>query len=363
MNVRLVFGLAAACVCAGGGPPARAFAQDLDGGVVVARVGGGEILQGEVDAVLGRIETMFPSVAPEGLDPTTTVAAAGAERQLQIRATALAQLIDERLLRAEIQRAAIVVGDDEIEAGVNAIKTQLAARGTDWATFLARSGRDEQSLRDQVALELGMRRLVAPMVDDARLKRAFEAQRRQLDGTRLQVSHIVLRPEIGRGDEAVAEAFARAETIRHEILSAESTFDDAARRYSAGPSRLRGGDLGWISIEGPLFEDFTSVAYAVAKGDVSKPFATRFGVHILKVIDVDPGRLGLEDVRERLIPIVGREALQEVLKRLRATVVVEYAAGVPHFDRPGDQAGDGQPRRVVVEGSAAAPGLPGTPLE
>lgn len=352
-----------ACAWAGGGLPARGVAQDVEAETVVARVSGEEILQGEVDAVLGRIETMFPGAAPEGLDPTTAVTAAGGERQLQLRATALEQLIDERLLRAEIERAGIVVNAEEIDAGVASIKEQLAARGTDWATFLVRSGRDEQSLRDQVALEMGMRRLVAPMVDDARLERAFESQRRAFDGTRLRISHIVLRPDIGRGDETVAEAFARADTVRRAIVSAELTFDEAARRYSAGPSRLRGGDLGWISREAPLFDDFASVAYAVAKGDVSKPFATRFGVHILKVTDVEPGRLGLEEVRDRIGPIAGLDALREVLTRARAAATVEYTPGVPRFDRPGDASSAGQIRRVVVEGSGAAPGSADRPPE
>lgn len=363
MKARLVVGWVTACVLVVGGPGAGAVAQEPDGRAVVARVGGKEILQSEVDAVLGRIVTMFPPAAPQGLDATTTVTAAGDERQLQIRATALEQIIDERLIRAEIQRAAIAIGKEEIEAGVEALRGQLAARGTDWAAFLARSGRDEQSLRDQMALELGMRRLIAPMVDEVRLQRAFESQRRQFDGTRLRISHIVLRPEIGRGDEAVAEAFTKADAIRGEIVSAESTFDDAARRYSAGPSRLRGGDLGWISVDGPMFEDFTSAAYAVAKGDVSKPFATRFGVHLVKVVDVEPGRLSIEDVRDRLIPIAGREALQELLDRVRAAALVEYAPGVPHFDRPGGPAGAGPIRRVVVQGGAAAEGAPGTPPE
>lgn len=356
-------GVVVACGLAASGLVLRAVAQNLDGRTVVARVGGEEILQSDVDAVLGRIETLFPPAAPEGLDATTTVTPAGDERQLQVRATALEQLVDERLIRAEIQRAAIAIGRDEIEAGVEGLKAQLAARGTDWATFLARSGRDEQSLRDQVGLELGMRRLIAPMVDEARLQRAFESQRRQFDGTRLRISHIILRPEIGRGDEAVAEAFAKAEAIRREVVSAESTFDDAARRYSAGPSRLRGGDLGWISVDGPLFEDFTTAAYAVAKGDVSKPFATRFGVHLVKVVDVEPGRLGLQEVQDRLIPIAGREALQELLNRLRAAAVVEYAPGVPHFDRPGGPAGESPIRRVVVQGGAPGVGAPGTPRQ
>jgi peptidyl-prolyl cis-trans isomerase C len=352
-----------ACGLAASGLVPRAVAQKPVGRTVVARIGGEEILQSELDAVLGRIETLFPPAAPEGLDATTTVMPAGDERQLQIRATALEQLVDERLIRAEIERAAIAIGQDEIRAGVELLRSQLAARGTDWATFLARSGRDERSLREQVMLELGMRRLIAPLVDQARLERAFASQRRRLDGTRLRISHIVLRADIGRGDEAVAEALAKADAIRREVLAAELTFDDAARRYSAGPSRLRGGDLGWISVEGPMFEDFTTAAYAVAKGDVSKPFVTRFGVHLVKVIDLEPGRLGIEEVRDRLIPIAGREALQEMLNRLRAATPVEYSPGVAHFDRPRGPAGEGPNRQVVVEGGAADPGSPGAPRE
>ena len=68
-------------------------------------------------------------------------------------------------------------------------------------------------------------------------------------------------------------------------------------------------------------------------------------------------------MRDRLIPIVGREVLQEVLNRVRATVVVEYAPGVPHFEQPGGPAGEGPIPRVVVEGGEAARGGPGSPRE
>lgn len=327
---------------------------------VVAQVGDESILDTDLDAVLRRIDTMFPGSAPDGIDASTAIAPAGTERQLRLRATALEQLIDERLLRAEIRRAGILIDTVAIDTGIAELRQRLAERGLEWEAFLARSGYDEQSIRSQVALEKGLERLIAPRIDEAQLRRAFEAQRREFDGTRLRVSHIVLRPEIGRGSVAVDEALERATMIRRSILAGERTFEDAARDDSNGPSRRRGGDLGWISRTGPMIEDFSRRAFALAKGDISEAFASPFGIHIVRVTDVEPGRLDLDAARPQLVALVSRAALKELVARLRATVEVTYAPGVPHFEPAAGDAAPGS-RRLIVEGAGAATPGPAGP--
>lgn len=317
---------------------------DGDGGLpadVIATVGNTPILRGDLQRVLARVGPAADAAEP-------------AKRQ-QLEAAALEQLIDERLLRGEIARAQIPVTDAEVDAGVRRLREQMAARGQDWDDFLARAAFDEQAIRGQVALEIGLDKFVRSQLRDDRLAEAFARHRRKVDGTRLRVSHILLRPDIARGDEAITAAMARATAIRSEVLQSSLSFAEAAQRYSAGPSRERGGDLGWITRQAPMVEEFSRQAYELAKGDISRPFVTPFGVHLLQVTDAAPGQRGPDEVRKDLLSLMAADVVRETVARARTATPIEYAEGVVHFD-PATPADGRVPRRIIVAGGVVAEG-------
>jgi parvulin-like peptidyl-prolyl isomerase len=61
-------------------------------------------------------------------------------------------------------------------------------------------------------------------------------------------------------------------------------FAELARVYSEGPSGPQGGDLGYFG-RGAMVDEFDEVAFGLEVGEVSEPFKTSFGYHILKVED------------------------------------------------------------------------------
>jgi parvulin-like peptidyl-prolyl isomerase len=143
---------------------------------------------------------------------------------------------------------------------------------------------------------------------------------------------VVLRPEAG-GDGGLATGLLeRAAAIRTEIIQGKLSFADAARQYSAGPSHRQGGDLGWIGREGPLLDTFASKAYGLAKGVVSPPFVTPYGVHIVTVTGVEPGRLEVDAVRPRVEKLLAAEAVRGLVATGRRQTAVTFTAGVAHFD-------------------------------
>jgi hypothetical protein len=115
--------------------------------------------------------------------------------------------------------------------------------------------------------------------------------------------------------------------------------------------------VGWIGPEGPFVEAFTKEAFGLAKGDVSRPFVTPFGVHLAQVTSIEPGRAPPATVRLKLESLLAGKLLRESLARLRASTPVSFGAGVAHFD-PATPAGTGAPRRIVVSEGAAAGGSP-----
>jgi len=62
-------------------------------------------------------------------------------------------------------------------------------------------------------------------------------------------------------------------------------FGDIAKARSICPSAKKGGDLGWFG-RGKMVKEFENVAFSTNKGEISKPFKTQFGWHIVKVVDV-----------------------------------------------------------------------------
>ena len=344
----LVASLAAAAVAAAEGePPAPTD--------VVVTVGDTPIFRSELDAMIRRAPGGAPPAGADGK------AAADPGRRRLLEASAIEQLVDQRLMRGEIDRERIVVARADVEARLDQLRKQVAARGGEWSRFLEQTGRDENAIREQIELEIALDLLLRPKLTPATIAAGFEAHRREIDGTRLRVSHVVLRPEAALGDEGYAAAVERAAAIRREIVQGVTTFAEAAGRHSAGPSRARGGDLGWITRDGPMVDAFSKQAFALSKGDVSRPFATPFGIHLVQVTAVEPGRAGLETLRPKLETLLAGEMLREIVSRLRASTTVRYAPGVAHFD-PATPA-DGPALRRIVVGDAAAPGIesPATP--
>lgn len=80
-------------------------------------------------------------------------------------------------------------------------------------------------------------------------------------------------------DPAVAK---KAIDSIYTVLLEGADFADVARRESQDPGSARnGGDLGWFS-SGVMVAPFDSTAFALADGEISKPFPTSFGYHIIK---------------------------------------------------------------------------------
>lgn len=300
--------------------------------VVIARIDGQPIYRATYLEVLGRA----------GYDAATTPQ----ERQ-QIAAKVVEELINEQLIGQLLQDNNVEVKPGEIDAMIANLRTQLSARQQTLESFLSESGRDEAILRKQMATELGLNKLIVPRLTRDRLQSCYDERRQEFDDTRLRVSHLVLRPNSAAGDAAEQPLLEQAAALRQDIQDGQLTFTEAVRRHSAGQSRLRDGDLGFIPRHGLLHEAFATAAFRLARGEVSEPFVTPFGVHLVTVTDVEPGRgsfaASLTVVRKQL----ASDLLREMLDTKRQAAKIVYSPGIPHF---ADAAGDRiRGRTVVVE--------------
>ena len=95
------------------------------------------------------------------------------------------------------------------------------------------------------------------------------------------VRHILIQPSEIMTSQQAQEL---AATLKKRALSGED-FAELAREYSKDiGSAQEGGDLAWAS-HGQMVPAFETVMAATAKGDISEPFESPFGWHILQVLD------------------------------------------------------------------------------
>jgi peptidyl-prolyl cis-trans isomerase SurA len=107
-------------------------------------------------------------------------------------------------------------------------------------------------------------------------------------------NHILLRtgPELSQ-----AAAVAKLADIRQRIASGKTDFASAAREYSQDGSAAQGGDLGWAT-PGMFVPEFEDVMNRLTDGQISNPMVSRFGVHLIQLVERRRVDLSPREVRE-----------------------------------------------------------------
>lgn len=97
----------------------------------------------------------------------------------------------------------------------------------------------------------------------------------------VKASHILIEPSIILSEE---KAEAQLQGLLDKIKAGEATFADLAKKYSEGPTAVRGGDLGWAD---PTSYDpaFQNALASMKVGEYHKPFRSSFGWHIIQLND------------------------------------------------------------------------------
>lgn len=110
-----------------------------------------------------------------------------------------------------------------------------------------------------------------------------ENQAQYTEPEKRHAAHILLTAEAVGGDEAALNA--EAEKIM-QSLKEGGDFAALAKEYSQDPgSATQGGDLGWFG-RGAMVPEFDQAVFAAQPGEIVGPIKTDFGVHIIKVIEV-----------------------------------------------------------------------------
>ncbi|HFX18215.1 MAG TPA: peptidylprolyl isomerase [Flavobacteriales bacterium] len=123
---------------------------------------------------------------------------------------------------------------------------------------------------------------------DKLVKEAY--QRMQSD---VRVAHILVQVPSDASPKDTLKAYNEIVKIYKEAKKG-ADFSQLAQKYSQDPSaKANKGDLGYINVFHTVYP-FETAAYNTPVGQVSKPFRTRFGYHIIKVLDKRPAKGEIE---------------------------------------------------------------------
>ena len=126
--------------------------------------------------------------------------------------------------------------------------------------------------------------LITPYLQDPKAIESLVLEAYDRTVNEIDVSHILIRLKPNAQPKDTLVSFQKITDARNKILSG-IPFDQVAKEYSEDPSaKTNSGKLGYFSAFSMVYI-FENTAYNTKTGNISKPFRTQFGYHILKVND------------------------------------------------------------------------------
>lgn len=256
------------------------------------------------------------------------------------------QMVQRLLIQSHMNEAGVTVSDSEVQARWEEM-TQRFPSQRSLKQALRQQNTSETEVQSRIRKQLRMQKFLDQevgmiSVSETEARQHFRQNRGEYDRPeQVRTRHILVKDDTG-AQEKIGQA-------QREIEEGME-FEEAARKYSEGPSATKGGDLGYISRD-QVVGKFADAAFALKPGNVSDPVKTRFGYHLIKVEEHrDTKTAKYRDVSDTIIETVReqkkRQKWQQLLQRLREQSTVEINVLQDTRPRRRGPRGMGQGRRA-----------------
>lgn len=274
----------------------------------------GELVEG-VTAVVGK-NIILKSEVDQQYDAFRRQATPG---QVMTRCMVFEELLFQKLLVHHAEIDSVIIGDDEVEGNMDRRIQQLVGQmGGDPRKLEEYYNKSileiKEEMRPLMKEQLTAQRMQYRITDGVEVTptevQEFYSSIPQdslpLINTEVEVSQIVKYPEVSK--EAEQDAIDKLTGIKERVENG-SSFSSMAIIYSEDPgSNKNGGEYKGIK-RGQFVKEFEAVAFNMQKGQVSDPFKTEYGFHIVQLIEKRGEEL---DLRHILIkPKLEQEDLEE----------------------------------------------------
>ena len=214
-------------------------------------------------------------------------------------------------LQAKAQQISERAKSGENFASLATAVSQAADKGANGGEMGLRPADRYPTLFVEAVQNLGKGDISAPVKSGAgfHILKVLEKKQSELSNAKVvqtRARHILLR--LGN-DMNENTAINRLNSFKQRI-QAGTDFADLARQFSQDGSAQTGGDLGWAS-PGQFVPEFEQVMSQLRPGQISDPLVSRFGVHLIQVMD------------RREVPLTIREQREMVRNQLREKKIEE----------------------------------------
>ena len=258
-----------------------------------------------------------------------------------LKKSVMEELVNEALLEDRARELDLITTDQEIEDQIKRLKEQNNVKSDeDFAKSLAASGLTIDRLREQLRHSQTLQRVVGREVqakvdlsDDA-LRLIYE---REKETWRIPEKAHLAEILISNGDDPLLAA--RRAKEASDLLKGGAKFETVVRDFSDGGTKSKGGDLGVVA-RGELAPDIDKAVFSIPVGAVSDPIETKFGWHLVKVLEKMPvSYKPFNDVKAELLKreqdTQFQKKLAEYLDKLKRDAVIRVnAEAKPYFTPP-----------------------------
>ena len=279
--------------------------QKIDG--VAAVVGNYIVLDSDIDL-------MYLELKSQGIDTEKIT-----------RCELLGKQLEDKLYAHQAIQDSIVVTDEEVNSFMDSqMNTMVEQIGSKEKLFEYYKKKDEQDFRSYFFEIIKMNKLTSQMqrkiVDDVtvtpdEVKQFFNkipADQIPTIGAEIELSQIVVKPVVSKEDKQ--KIIDKLNEIRNDVINNGGSFYSKAVIYSEDPGSSSNGGYYKMNKKTQFVKEFKDVAFRLNEGEISEPFETEFGYHIIMVDKI----IG-QDIELRhtvLSPKVTTKATNEALEKI-----------------------------------------------
>ena len=305
---------------------------------VVATIGAEQITGEELQEAMAR---MRPRGAPGGSTPPMSD-----EQQRRL----VDSLVKRKVLTLLAGQSTDALEDEEVERVFEEQKTRFDTQEK-FAAYLAQTGFTEEELKKAIREDLTIRAYIdeatkdAAAVTDEEIAETYESfkasGRLERPQETVDVSHILVRVE-GEDEAAWSAGKETIDAARARVVGGED-FAAVAKDVSDDPGSAQRGGAYPETSRGKMVPEFEERMFTLPVGEVSEPFRTQFGWHVLTVTAKhEAGTMTLAEVegplRDHLSNKKKQEAVEKLISDARAGLNIQILYP-PTPDSP-DAAGD-----------------------
>ena len=249
----------------------------------------------------------------------------GASTKDITRCSLLGKLMEDRLYAHQAVQDSILVSDDDVNATIERqIQSLVAQVGSIKKVLKFYKKEDEQSFREELftinKLRILSEKMQSKIVSDIEVTpeevrqffKKIPKKNRPIFGAELEISQIV--KETKASDKEKQKVIDKLNEIKKDIEDKGASFNVKAILYSQDPGSKSKGGFYSITRETPFVKEFKDVAYSLQEGEISEPFETVHGFHIIYIEKIRGQEL---DLRHIIIkPEIEQSAIYEAINEL-----------------------------------------------